>query len=57
MDMRTLTLYRRDFTDAQDGSGDSMFEDVLRQLGIEDPDGDVEQVEISVDSILDVCRA
>ena len=55
--MRTLTLYRRDFTDAQDGSGDSMFEDVLRQLGIEDPDGDVEQVEISVDSILDVCRA
>ncbi len=49
--MKTITLYRRDFAICQDGSGDSLFDDVLSNLGIpEDKWEDIGEVEIQVES-------
>lgn len=44
-----LILYRRDFRICQDGSGDSLFDDVLAQLGILGGE-EIDAAEIIVDS-------
>ena len=46
----TVTLYRSDFKDAEDGSGDSLFESVLSDLRIpESKWDDIDMVEVKVD--------
>lgn len=49
--MRTITLYRKDFRQIQDGSGDSFFEDLLESLDIPRND-EIEQVEIEVGKVM-----
>ncbi len=47
--MKEVTLYRSDFTDVQDGSGDSMFDTLLEMLGEMDT-RNIETLEMKVES-------
>ena len=53
--MNTITLYRRDFRPHAD-DGESMFNDVLRDLGLDKVPGttieDIEEIELTVDSFV-----
>lgn len=45
--MRDLEIYRRDFRDSEDGSHTSLFEWILRQLGIPEKKwDDIDEVKI-----------
>lgn len=45
--MKEITLYRKDFRDVQDDSGDSFFDDLLDNLGIP-RDDEIEEVNLEV---------
>ena len=49
--MKEITLYRRDFKTLNPSHefGESIFDVILRELGIDDPDRDIEELTITVD--------
>ena len=49
--MKEITLYRRDFKTLNQSHvfGESFFDGILRELGIDDPDRDIEELTITVD--------
>ncbi len=47
--MKTVEIYRRDFKDTQDGSGESLFNWILHQLGIpENKRNDIDEISLKV---------
>ena len=49
--MKEITLYRRDFKTLNPSCafGESFFDGVLLELGIDDPDRDIEELTLTVD--------
>jgi len=49
--MKEITLYRRDFKTLNPSRefGESFFDGILRELGIDDPDQDIDELTLTVD--------